>query len=88
MDLAGWRAVFLINVPIAALVLGLTLLAAGAAGGLLNAVRQAGATLGVAAMGGVMGLGEASGPATAMAPAAAVCAAAGVWFASAAPSQN
>ncbi|MFG1694476.1 MFS transporter [Nonomuraea sp. NPDC049309] len=62
--------------------------AAGAAGGLLNAVRQAGATLGVAAMGGVVGLGGTSGPATAMALAAAVCAAAGVWFACDAPTQN
>ncbi|MEV4799536.1 MFS transporter [Nonomuraea sp. NPDC049421] len=51
--------------------------AAGAAGGLLNAVRQAGATLGVAVMGGV------AGPAAAMVLAAVVCAAAGMWFAAA-----
>jgi DHA2 family methylenomycin A resistance protein-like MFS transporter len=49
---------------------------AGAAGGLLNAVRQTGATLGVAAMGGLAG----EGAGTAFAVAAVVCLAAGAWF--------
>ncbi|MET8862891.1 hypothetical protein ABZW11_08020 [Nonomuraea sp. NPDC004580] len=47
------------------------------AGGLLNAVRQAGAMLGVAVMGGV------AGPAAAMVLAAVVCAAAEIWCAAA-----
>jgi hypothetical protein len=47
---------------------------AGAAGGLLNAVRQTGATLGVAVMGAVS-------VNHALFLAAAVCAAAGGWFA-------
>jgi DHA2 family methylenomycin A resistance protein-like MFS transporter len=52
---------------------------AGAAGGLLNAVRQAGATLGVATMGALVGLG--TGSTYALLLAALVCAAAGAWFA-------
>ncbi|MFV2174050.1 MFS transporter [Actinomadura sp. LOL_016] len=58
---------------------------AGAVGGLLNAVRQAGATLGVATMGTAAGWGAATGPATALLLAALVCAATGAWFALAAP---
>jgi MFS transporter, DHA2 family, methylenomycin A resistance protein len=55
---------------------------AGAAGGLLNAVRQAGATLGVASMGALAGAaGTAAGSACALILAALVCAAAGAWFA-------
>jgi DHA2 family methylenomycin A resistance protein-like MFS transporter len=54
---------------------------AGAAGGLLNAVRQAGATLGVAAMGALNGTGTATGPAYALLLSAVVCAGAGTWFA-------
>ncbi|HEX2316688.1 MAG TPA: MFS transporter [Thermomonospora sp.] len=50
----------------------------GAAGGLLNAVRQMGATLGVATMGTLTGL--APGTAGALLLAAAVCAATGTWF--------
>jgi DHA2 family methylenomycin A resistance protein-like MFS transporter len=54
---------------------------AGAAGGMLNAVRQTGATLGVAAMGGLVGLGaHGTGPAYAVLLAALVCLAAGAWF--------
>lgn len=54
---------------------------AGAAGGLLNAVRQTGATLGVAVMGGFAGQGGTSGPASALVAAALLCLAAGGWFA-------
>ncbi|GAB2824127.1 MFS transporter [Actinocorallia aurea] len=52
--------------------------AAGSAGGLLNAVRQVGATIGVAAMGS---LAAATGPGRALALAAPVCAASALWFA-------
>jgi MFS transporter, DHA2 family, methylenomycin A resistance protein len=63
---------------------------AAAAGGLLNAVRQAGATLGVAAMGSFVGAGAGGGTpagvtpdavALAFALSALVCATAGAWFA-------
>lgn len=54
---------------------------AGAAGGLLNAVRQAGATLGVAAMGALNSAGTAAGPACALLLSALVCAGACAWFA-------
>jgi MFS transporter, DHA2 family, methylenomycin A resistance protein len=50
---------------------------AGAAGGTLNAVRQTGATLGVAAMGALVG----HGAAYALILAVMVCFAAGAWFA-------
>ena len=53
---------------------------AGAAGGLLNAVRQAGATLGVASMGALASAGTAAGSAYALILSALVCAAAGAWF--------
>lgn len=56
---------------------------AGAAGGLLNAVRQAGATLGVAAMGAFASAGTTTGSAYALLASALVCAAGGAWFASA-----
>ena len=54
---------------------------AGAAGGLLNAIRQAGATLGVAAMGAFAGLGTATAPAYALLLSALVSVTAGAWFA-------
>lgn len=55
---------------------------AGAAGGLLNATRQVGATLGVAIMGAPLGAGAAAaGSAYALLLSALVCAAAGSWFA-------
>jgi MFS transporter, DHA2 family, methylenomycin A resistance protein len=54
---------------------------AGAAGGLLNAVRQAGATLGVAFMGALAGTGTVGGSARALLASALVCAGAGLWFA-------
>ncbi|MFB9837803.1 MFS transporter, partial [Actinoallomurus acaciae] len=50
---------------------------AGAAGGTLNAVRQTGATLGVAAMGAVLG----HGTEYALLLSAGVCLVAGTWFA-------
>lgn len=57
---------------------------AGAAGGLLNTVRQTGATLGIAAMGALARPGSVTGPAYALLLPALVCAAAGAWFALAA----
>jgi DHA2 family methylenomycin A resistance protein-like MFS transporter len=54
---------------------------AGAAGGVLNAARQAGATLGVAVMGGFVGADTVSGSVYALSLAALVCLAAGGWFA-------
>jgi DHA2 family methylenomycin A resistance protein-like MFS transporter len=54
---------------------------AGAAGGLLNAIRQTGATLGVATMGAFVSLDPARGSAYALLASALVCAAAGTWFA-------
>lgn len=54
---------------------------AGGAGGVLNAARQGGATLGVAAMGALAGTGTATGTAYAMLLSAVVCAAAATWFA-------
>ncbi|MBN6053783.1 hypothetical protein JYK22_17720, partial [Nonomuraea sp. RK-328] len=54
---------------------------AGAAGGLLNAVRQTGATLGVAVMGACAGLGTVAGTALSLVVAAALCVLAAVWFA-------
>jgi DHA2 family methylenomycin A resistance protein-like MFS transporter len=53
---------------------------AGASGGLLNAVRQAGATLGVATMGALVGPDTATGSAYALFVAASVGVAAGAWF--------
>ncbi|GII61702.1 MFS transporter [Sphaerisporangium krabiense] len=52
---------------------------AGAAGGLLNAVRQTGASLGVATMGSLAALP--GGTVFSLLLAAAVCAAAAIWFA-------
>jgi DHA2 family methylenomycin A resistance protein-like MFS transporter len=49
---------------------------AGAAGGMLNAVRQTGATMGVATMGALVVVG----PAYALLLSAIVCAVAGLWF--------
>ncbi|MEV0197040.1 MFS transporter, partial [Nonomuraea sp. NPDC050691] len=54
---------------------------AGAAGGLLNAVRQAGATLGVAVMGACAGLGTVTGSALSLVVAAGLCGLAAAWFA-------
>ncbi|NUW36354.1 MFS transporter [Nonomuraea sp. SMC257] len=54
---------------------------AGAAGGLLNAVRQTGATLGVAVMGACAGLGTVTGTALSLVVAAALCGLAAAWFA-------
>jgi DHA2 family methylenomycin A resistance protein-like MFS transporter len=54
--------------------------AAGAAGGLLNSVRQAGATVGVAVMGAFVNPGAGSGTGWPLLLAAACCAMAGVVF--------
>ncbi|NUW42310.1 MFS transporter [Nonomuraea rhodomycinica] len=54
---------------------------AGAAGGLLNAVRQTGATVGVAVMGACAGLGTVTGTALSLVVAAALCGLAAAWFA-------
>ncbi|MGV9777339.1 MFS transporter [Streptosporangium sp. NPDC003464] len=54
---------------------------AGAAGGLLNAVRQAGAAIGVAAMGALAGQDVTIASAAALLLPAPACAAAGIWFA-------
>ncbi|GAA2266820.1 MFS transporter [Nonomuraea roseoviolacea subsp. roseoviolacea] len=54
---------------------------AGAAGGLLNAVRQTGATLGVAVMGACAGLGTVTGTALSLVVAAGLCGLAAAWFA-------
>ncbi|MFD0735606.1 MFS transporter [Planotetraspora mira] len=54
---------------------------AGAVSGLLNATRQTGATLGVAAMGASVSLGAGAGSAYAFLLAALVCAASAAWFA-------
>lgn len=61
---------------------------AGTAGGLLGAVRQGGATLGVATMGALTGTGTATGPAYALLLSAVVCAGAGTWFARAGSGQT
>ncbi|MEV0514953.1 hypothetical protein [Nonomuraea sp. NPDC050405] len=53
---------------------------AGAAGGLLNAVRQTGATLGVALMGAFAGLGTVTGSALSLLLAAVLCGVVAVWF--------
>ncbi|WP_225993132.1 MFS transporter [Actinomadura rudentiformis] len=85
--LAGLGVSFVLPVLVSAIISAAPAGTAGAASGLLNAVRQAGATLGVATMGAVVGLGTVTGPATALLLAALVCAAAGSWFALAAPRQ-
>ncbi|KUJ67117.1 MFS transporter [Streptomyces albus subsp. albus] len=59
--------------------------AGGAAGGLLNAVRQAGASIGVATMGAPLSLGTAPGASWAFLTAALACAATGLWFGSRTP---
>jgi DHA2 family methylenomycin A resistance protein-like MFS transporter len=61
---------------------------AGAAGGLLNAVRQVGATLGVVTMGAFVGMGTVTGSAYALLLSALVCVVAGAWFALATPRPN
>ncbi|MEU5030270.1 MFS transporter [Streptomyces milbemycinicus] len=78
---------------VTAVVSGAPQSAAGAAGGLLNAARQAGASLGVAMMGaplmaggttgasGVTGASGATGAFWAFLMAAVACAATGIWFA-------
>jgi MFS transporter, DHA2 family, methylenomycin A resistance protein len=77
--LAGLGTSFALPALVGAVVAAAPEGTAGAAGGVLNAARQAGASLGVAAMGGCLAL---SGPAAAFALAALACAATATWFAS------
>jgi DHA2 family methylenomycin A resistance protein-like MFS transporter len=72
--LTGFGVSFVLPAAVSATIAAAPDGTAGAAGGLLNAVRQTGATLGVAAMGAVS-------TGYALFLAAAVCAAAGAWFA-------
>ncbi|GLZ03332.1 MFS transporter [Actinomadura sp. NBRC 104412] len=81
----GLGVSFVLPALVSALISAAPAGAAGAGAGLLNAVRQAGATLGVASMGAVVSLGAVTGPATALLLAALVCTAAGTWFALATP---
>ncbi|MGW4641719.1 MFS transporter [Sphaerisporangium sp. NPDC004334] len=80
--LSGFGVSFVLPAVVTAVVAAAPQGGAGAAGGMLNAVRQAGATLGVAAMGALMGLGPATGPACALLLSAVVCGAAALPFAS------
>ena len=81
--LTGFGVSFVLPALVAAVINAAPEGTAGAAGGLLNATRQAGATIGVAAMGAVTALGGVLGPAYALLLSALVCAATGVWFATA-----
>ncbi|MEV8638122.1 MFS transporter [Streptosporangium sp. NPDC051023] len=81
LSLTGFGVSFVLPALVSAVVGAAPEGTAGSAGGLLNAVRQTGATLGVAAMGALAGLGTVIGSAYALLLSASVCAAAGVWFA-------
>ncbi|MDF2709021.1 MAG: major facilitator superfamily permease [Nonomuraea muscovyensis] len=77
--LTGFGVSFVLPVLVSSIIDAAPEGTAGAAGGVLNAVRQTGATLGVATMGACVGLG--TGSAAALLLAAVVCAAAGIGFA-------
>jgi MFS transporter, DHA2 family, methylenomycin A resistance protein len=79
--LTGYGVSLVLPALVAAILSTAPMGTAGAAGGLLNAVRQVGATLGVAAMGALNGTGTTTGPAYALLLSAVVCAGAGTWFA-------
>jgi DHA2 family methylenomycin A resistance protein-like MFS transporter len=79
--LTGYGVSFVLPALVTAILRAAPQGTAGAAGGLLNAVRQAGATLGVVTMGALAGAGTATGSAYALILSALVCAAAGAWFA-------
>lgn len=83
LTLTGFGVSFVLPAVVAAVLRAAPDGTAGAAGGLLNAVRQTGATFGVAVMGALTGVGAgtAVGSAYALLLSAAVCAAAGIWFA-------
>jgi MFS transporter, DHA2 family, methylenomycin A resistance protein len=77
--LTGFGVSFVLPAMVAAIISVAPPGAAGASGGLRNAVRQAGATMGVATMGAFVGAGTATGSTYALSLSAAVCAAAGSW---------
>ncbi|MGW0857338.1 MFS transporter [Streptomyces sp. NPDC002690] len=79
--LTGFGISFVLPAVVAAVVDAAPVGGAGAAGGLLNAVRQVGATLGVA----VMGTTASSHPGWSLLMSAVVCALAGLVFAAARP---
>jgi DHA2 family methylenomycin A resistance protein-like MFS transporter len=79
--LSGFGVSFVLPALVAAILSVAPPGAAGAAGGLLNAVRQTGATLGVATMGAFVGRDTTTGSAYALFLSASVCVAAGAWFA-------
>ncbi|MGR7002303.1 MFS transporter [Yinghuangia aomiensis] len=80
--LTGFGISFALPALVAAIVDAAPPGTAGSAGGILNAVRQTGATLGVAAMGALAGADPTpGGAAAALALSAVVCASAGLLFA-------
>ncbi|MFC3736749.1 MFS transporter [Paractinoplanes deccanensis] len=78
--LAGVGVSLVLPAVVAAVLSSAAPAVAGAAGGLLNAVRQLGATAGVAAMGAFLHGGVRTGSGHALALAAAMCLAAAAWF--------
>jgi MFS transporter, DHA2 family, methylenomycin A resistance protein len=83
--LTGFGVSFVLPALVSAVISATPHGTAGAAGGLLNAVRQVGATLGVTTMGAFVGIGTVTGSAYALLLAALVAATAGAWFALATP---
>ena len=79
--LTGFGVSFVLPALVTAIISAAPHGTAGAAGGLLNAVRQTGATFGVAIMGAFVGTATTTGPAYALFLSAAVCVATGIWFA-------
>jgi DHA2 family methylenomycin A resistance protein-like MFS transporter len=79
--LTGFGVSFVLPATVSAIISAAPQGTAGAAGGLLNAVRQVGATLGVVTMGAFVGMGTVTGSAYALLLPALVCVAAGFWFA-------
>lgn len=77
----GFGVSFVLPAVVGAIISAAPPEATGAAGGLLNSVRQVGATLGVATMGAFVGMGTVTGSACALLLSALVCAVAGAWFA-------
>lgn len=80
--LTGLGVSFALPALVAAMINAAPTGSAGAVGGLLNAVRQVGATLGVATMGVLLGVDSIdTGTTYALGLSALVCAAAGTWYA-------
>lgn len=79
--LTGFGVSFVLPALVAAIISAAPEGTAGAAGGLVNAIRQTGATLGVAAMGAFVSLDTVRGSAYALLVSALVCVTAGTWFA-------